>query len=91
MNRNLDRSRRTVNAERLKHVQEANTYRGGTLMEWGGITFCGRTDQYLDDILQPIVRPFTGAVGENFHLLHDNAPPDVAHIVTDWLNNEEIE
>ncbi|KAG5900619.1 hypothetical protein JTB14_017471 [Gonioctena quinquepunctata] len=36
--------RRPVNAERLRHVQKMHTYRGGTLMVWGGITICGRTD-----------------------------------------------
>ncbi|KAG5884021.1 hypothetical protein JTB14_014796 [Gonioctena quinquepunctata] len=94
--------RRPGNAERLRHVQEVHTYRGGTLMEWGGITIGGRTylvfphgflgaQQYLDYILQSIVRPLAGANRGNFHLMHDNARPHVAHVVTDWLNNEGIE
>lgn len=94
--------RRSGNAERLRHVQEVHSYRGGTVMVWGGIMVGGRTElvfpdgfltaqQYLDIILQPIVRPWAGAVGENFHLVHDNARPHVARIVMNWLVNEGID
>lgn len=94
--------RRSGNVERLRHVQEVHTYRGGTVIVWGGIIIGGRTDlifpngfltaqQYLDSVVQPIVRPFAGAVGENFHLMHDNARPHVARIVTNWLTNEGID
>ncbi|KAG5867604.1 hypothetical protein JTB14_023911 [Gonioctena quinquepunctata] len=90
-----------MNAEHLRHVRKVHTYRGGTLMVWGEITVGGRADlifpqgflraqQYLDDILQPIVNPCSGAVGENFHLVHDNDRPHVACIVTDWLNKKEL-
>lgn len=94
--------RRSGNVERLQHVQEVYTYRGGTVMVWGGITIGGRTEpifpngflraqQYLNTILEPIVRPWAGAVGQNFHLMHDNARPHIAANVTNWLTNEGIE
>ncbi len=54
-------------------------------MVWGGIVLDGCTDlkvtdrdaltavRYRYDVLQPIVRPFTGAVGKDFILMQDNA------------------
>ncbi len=53
-------------------------------MVWGGISLDGRTDlqaidrgalttgRYRDEILQPIVRPFKGALGPDFILIQDN-------------------
>ncbi|XP_045471832.1 uncharacterized protein LOC123678722 [Harmonia axyridis] len=94
--------RRSGNLERLRHVQEVHRYRGGTIMVWGGISIGRRTElvfpdgflraqQYLENILQPIVQPYAEAVGENFHLMHDNARPHTARIVTQWLDNEGID
>lgn len=62
-------------------------------MVWGRIRIGGRIElispngllraqQYLDKILQTIVRPFSGAVGEYFRLMQDNARAQVALIVT---------
>ena len=31
--------------------------------------------RYLDEILDPIVRPFAGAIGNNLILMQDNARP----------------
>ena len=54
-------------------------------MVWGGISIGGRKDLYVvggrsltgmqcrDEILTPTVIPYTGAVGETFILLDDNA------------------
>ena len=51
----------------------------GSVMVWAGISIEGRTDlhvingcsltgvRYRDEILHPIVRPFAGAVGNDFH------------------------
>lgn len=36
-------------------------------------------------ILRPILLPFAGAIGQNFHPIHDNARPHVARIVTNWV------
>ena len=46
---------------------------------------------YLEIILQPIVLPFSGAVGEGFTLMNDNARPHVARCVQDWTIGEEIQ
>ena len=60
------------------------------MMVWGGISYEGRTDLYVinegtltalrcrDEILDPIVRPFAGAVGDNFIMMQDNARPQTA-------------
>ena len=56
-------------------------------MVWGGISYEGRTDLYVinggtlaalwyrDEILDPIVRPLAGAIGDNFILVQDSARP----------------
>ena len=55
-------------------------------MVWGGIANEGRTNLYVinvsltgmrygDETLDPIVRPFAGAVGNNFILMQNNARP----------------
>ena len=85
------------------NIMEYDRYGGGSIMVWGGICLSGRTDLYVfdqgtltamryrDDILAPIVRPFAGAVGDNFILMQDNARPHTARLVTDYLNQEGIE
>ena len=72
-------------------------------MVWGGISYEGRTDLYVinggtltalryrDEILDPIVRPFAGAIGDNFILMQDNARPHTARVCMDYLNRETIE
>ena len=45
----------------------------------------------MGTILQPIVLPFSGAVGEGFTLMHDNAHPHVARCVQDWAVGEGIQ
>lgn len=71
-------------------------------MLWGGKIITGRNElifpngcltaqRYLDSILQPTVRPFVKSVSKNFLLMHDNALPGVARIVTNWLTDKEME
>ena len=72
-------------------------------MVWGGISFDGVTDLYViqngaltgvryrDEILDVYVRPFAGAVGDNFVLMDDNARPHRARVVNDYLEDEGIE
>ncbi|KAI4886441.1 hypothetical protein NFI96_004134 [Prochilodus magdalenae] len=72
-------------------------------MVWGGISLEGRTDlyrldngtltaiRYQDAILGPVVRPYTGAVGPGFLLVHNNAQPHVARVCRQVLENEEID
>lgn len=72
-------------------------------MVWGGISMEGRTGlyclgngaltaiRYWDEILEPIVRPYTGVVGPGFLLMHDNARPHVARVCRQYLEDEGIE
>ncbi|KAI4900603.1 hypothetical protein NFI96_003188 [Prochilodus magdalenae] len=76
---------------------------GGSVMVWGGISLEGRTDlyrldngtltaiRYQDEILRPIVRPYAGAVGIGFLLVHNNARPHVARVCRQFLENEGID
>ena len=71
-------------------------------MVWGGISYEGRTDLYVinegkltilryrDEILDPIVKPFPGAIGDNFILMQDNARSHTARVCMDYLNRETI-
>ena len=75
---------------------------GGSVMVWGGISITGKTDlhviagnltgiRYRDEVLDPIVRPYAGAIGYDFILMDDNARPHRARVVTDYLETETIE
>ena len=71
-------------------------------MVWAGISIGGRTDLYVidrgtltgvryrDEILNPIVRPFVGAIGDDFILMDDNARPHRAMVVHQYLERETI-
>ncbi|KAI4897294.1 hypothetical protein NFI96_024654, partial [Prochilodus magdalenae] len=75
----------------------------GLVMVWGGISLKGRTDlyrldngtltaiRYQDEILGPIVRPYAGAVGPEFLLVHNHARPHVARVCRQFLENEGID
>ncbi len=43
------------------------------------------------EVLGPIVRPYAGAVGEGFVLMHDNARPHTARICTAYLDQQGFE
>ena len=45
--------------------------------------------RYRDEILDPIVRPFAGAIGNNFILMQDNARPHTARLT--YLYHEGID
>lgn len=47
--------------------------------------------RYRDEILEPIVRPYAGAIGPGFLLMHDNARPHVARVCRQYLEDEGIE
>ena len=83
-------------------VSEHDRFGGGSVMIWAGISIGGCTDLhvingnltgaiYRDEILHPIVRPYAGAIGNDFVLMDDNARPHRARIVTDYLATETIE
>ena len=75
------------------NIVEHDRFGGGSVMFWGGICYDGRTElyrvvrgsltalRYKDDILDPIVRPFLGDMGDNARLVQDNA--NTSHCVCD--------
>lgn len=85
------------NVARLQHAQDVHSYRGGTIMVWAGIMLGRKTDlvflnqflnaeRYIQTVLEPILEPFVEAFGHNITLMHDNARPHTARVVTDWLH-----
>ena len=85
------------------NIVQHDRFGGGSVMVWGGISMEGRTDlywlengsltaiRYRDEILEPIVRPYAGAVGPGFLLMHDNARPHVARVCRQYLEDEGID
>ena len=47
--------------------------------------------RYRDEILDLIVRPFAGAIGDNFTMNQDNARPKSARVCMDYLSPETTE
>ena len=47
--------------------------------------------RFRDEILDSIVKPFAGAVGDNFILMQDNARSRTARVCIDYINRETIE
>ncbi len=64
------------------HIVQHDQFGGGSVIVWGGKSLKGRTDlyrlengtltaiRYRGEILGPIVRPYAGAVGPQFFLVH---------------------
>lgn len=52
----------------------------------GGITAV----RYRNEILEPILRRFAGAVGDDFILMQDNARPHTTHVSMTFLEDESI-
>ncbi|GFU55309.1 transposable element Tcb2 transposase [Trichonephila clavipes] len=73
------------------------------VMVWAGIMMEGRTDlhffdtgsvtaqRYRDEVLEPYVRLFRGAVGLDFIFMDDNAPCHRAVLINDFLETENIQ
>ncbi|GFY00030.1 transposable element Tcb2 transposase [Trichonephila clavipes] len=78
-------------------------YRGGGILVWAGISLGGHTDlhvfhggtvtglRYRDEILDPYVRPYAAAIGNDFILMDDNARPHRAGIVEEYLEDHGLE
>ncbi|GBN36916.1 hypothetical protein AVEN_87530-1 [Araneus ventricosus] len=72
-------------------------------MVWAGISLGGHPDlhvfhgrtltstRYRNEILDPYVRPYTGAVGSDLILMDDNARPHRAVVVEDYLEGHGLE
>ncbi len=60
---------------------------------WGGICLDRRTDLvvigggavtavwYRGEVVEPVVQPFAGALGQDFVLMHENARPHTARVI----------
>ncbi|GFW60685.1 transposable element Tcb2 transposase [Trichonephila clavipes] len=82
---------------------ERHSYRGGGILVWAGISLGGHTDlhvfhgetvtglRYRDEILDPYVRPYAAAIGNEFILMDDNARPHRAGIVEEYLEDHGLE
>ncbi|GFW74262.1 transposable element Tc3 transposase [Trichonephila clavipes] len=82
---------------------ERHSYRGGGILVWAGISLGGHTDlhvfhggtvtglRYRDEILDPYVRPYAAAIGNDFILMDDNARPHRARTVEEYLENHGLE
>ncbi|GBM43825.1 hypothetical protein AVEN_166223-1 [Araneus ventricosus] len=85
------------------NIRERDAYGGGSVCVWGGISLGGRTDlhvfprgtvnaqTYRDDILDAYVRPYAGAIVDDFLLQDDNARPRRARILDDYLQQQTIQ
>ncbi|GBL90022.1 hypothetical protein AVEN_178417-1 [Araneus ventricosus] len=68
-------------------IVERHSYKGGGIMVSNGISLGGYTHlhelyggtltamRYRDKIVYPYVRPYVGAIGDEFFLMEDNAGP----------------
>ncbi|GFX85160.1 transposable element Tcb2 transposase [Trichonephila clavipes] len=82
---------------------ERHSYRGGGILVWAGILLGGHTDlhvlhggtvtglRYRDEILDPYVRPYAAAIGNDFILMDDNARSHRARIVEEYLEDHGLE
>ena len=71
-------------------------------MFWGGIFYSGHIElvalpgarltatRYTPYVLEPHVMPYGAYIGLNFTYMHDNARPQIAHIVQQYLEEVEI-
>ncbi|GFT10370.1 transposable element Tc3 transposase [Trichonephila clavipes] len=83
---------------------ERHSYRGGGILVWAGISLGGHTTdlhvfhggtvtglRYREEILDPYVRPYAAAIGNDFILMDDNARPHRARIVEEYLEDHGLE
>ncbi len=84
----------------ISQCVRAVVHGGGSVMVWGSICLDRRTDvaaidgsaltdawdvRNRDEVLDPVVRPFAGALGKDFVLMHDNVRPHTARVVQAYL------
>lgn len=94
--------RRTGERFNQNLITECESYNGGSVMVWGGISMNGKTPLHVFplrqsmtaliyiDILQQYVLPRAELVGNNFILMQDNARPHTAAIVRNFLEATDI-
>ena len=78
------------------------SFNGGSIIVWAGISVAARTelvfiengtmngDRYIEECIIPHVIPYAQFIGNAFQLMHDNARANTARIVSDVLNEVEI-
>ena len=83
-------------------VAEHDRFSGGSVMVWAGISAQWKRDlhvidngtltapRYVNEILDVYVRPYAGAVGENFILMDKNARAHRARITDQYLEQATI-
>ena len=82
-------------------VVEADRFRGGSVMLWGGISHNGKTQlvtvngtlnaqKYRDDIHVPVGLPFMQAGNGVTTLQQDNARPHTARATTQFLTANDV-
>ncbi|GFV13012.1 transposable element Tcb2 transposase [Trichonephila clavipes] len=86
-----------------ENIQEKDRYPTCSIMVWAGIMINGRThlhvvangtmtgQRYIDEVLLPHVRLFSGAVGDKFVFMDDNATCHRTLAVQDCLDSEGIQ
>ncbi|UYV60867.1 hypothetical protein LAZ67_1002641 [Cordylochernes scorpioides] len=84
------------------NIREIDSFRGGSLLVWAGISSSRRTplhifsggtltaQRYRDKILEPYLRPYRDQIGHNLILMDDNARPHRARLVNEYLQSENI-
>ena len=81
------------------NVREHDHFGGGSVMVWAGISVNLRTQlyivnlnsqQYIDEILGPLVVPFLQQIGPNAVFQDDNARPHRGRIVNDFVTTNNI-
>ncbi|UYV73961.1 hypothetical protein LAZ67_11001607 [Cordylochernes scorpioides] len=77
------------------NIWEIDSFRGGSLLVWAGISSSRRTplhifsggtltaQRYRDEILEPYLRPYIDQIGHNLIFMDDNARPHRARLVNE--------
>ncbi|UYV72792.1 hypothetical protein LAZ67_10000745 [Cordylochernes scorpioides] len=83
-------------------IREIDSFRGGSLLVWAGISSSRRTplqifsggtltaQRYRDEILEPYLRPYRDQIGHNLIFMDDNARPHRARLDNEYLQSENI-
>ncbi|GFX93799.1 transposable element Tcb1 transposase [Trichonephila clavipes] len=86
-----------------RNMTERHHFPSRGVMVWAGIMMDGHTDlhffdtgsvtaqRYRDEVLEPYVRLFRGAVGPDFIFMDDNVPCHRAVLIDDFLETENIQ
>ncbi|GFT67334.1 transposable element Tcb2 transposase [Trichonephila clavipes] len=86
-----------------RNITEIHHFPSRGVMVWASITMDGRTDlhffdtvsvtvqRYRDEVLEPYVHLFRGAVGPDYIFMDDNAPCHRAVLIDGFLETENIQ